>query len=195
MKPIIRPLKRTIEDFASLAACHNEFRSSPGSWPAGFGAGAFTAAALMDDYKSLGINGHFVAEVEALPGVIVGVCNIGKSWHRQESWYVQLLGVVSAYQGRKYGRELLKTAVAFAVERRARVLELHTWPGNIKAMPLYKRIGYLWRPGTAVFMENFAAHPGLRRFFRAQRLVRIFPPRGGPARERRNGRPYGDVPL
>ena len=32
---------------------------------------------------------------------------------------------------------------------------LDTWPGNIKAVPLYKKTGYFWVPETDVHMENY----------------------------------------
>ncbi|MGY5852550.1 MAG: hypothetical protein RTU92_03190, partial [Candidatus Thorarchaeota archaeon] len=35
-----------------------------------------------------------------------------------------------------------------------RRVDLHTWGGNLKALPLYKRTGYNWVPGTRVLMES-----------------------------------------
>ncbi len=34
-------------------------------------------------------------------------------------------------------------------------LFLHTWAGNLNAVPVYKRTGFFWRPDTQVLMENY----------------------------------------
>ena len=34
-------------------------------------------------------------------------------------------------------------------------LDLNTWAGNLKAVPLYKKSGYFWVPETSVRMENY----------------------------------------
>jgi len=49
----------------------------------------------------------------------------------------------------------LLNATRFALEKQARLISLHTWGGNLKAIPLYKRQGYKWRPDTVVYMENY----------------------------------------
>ena len=48
-------------------------------------------------------------------------------------------------------------------------VDLYTWPGNLKAMPLYKKMGFMWRPDSSVHMENFVPaarrHPLAAAFF------------------------------
>src|SRR5262249_36729579 len=46
-------------------------------------------------------------------------------------------------------------AVRRSVELGYRRLDLGTWPGNMKAVPLYKKTGFCWVPGTDVHMENY----------------------------------------
>lgn len=46
-----------------------------------------------------------------------------------------------------------------AAEEGKRRLDLHTWGGNLKAMPLYKKVGWNWVPKTRVLMENYI--PGI----------------------------------
>jgi len=42
-----------------------------------------------------------------------------------------------------------------AIQLRFKMLSLYTWPGNTKAVPLYKKTGFFWVPETDVRMENF----------------------------------------
>ena len=34
-------------------------------------------------------------------------------------------------------------------------MDIETWPGNLKSVPLYKKVGFFWAPDTNVHMENF----------------------------------------
>ena len=48
-------------------------------------------------------------------------------------------------------------------------MDLYTWPGNLKSVPLYKKMGFMWQPDSSVHMENFTpaarSHPLGRSFF------------------------------
>ncbi len=151
----IRPLTRTRDDFDRLARCYNSFKD-PESWPGGFGGTrVFTGEFIEKGMKEQNLDGHFVVIAPDDPDRIVGVCFIGKSWNSPNSYYVQLLGVDPAYQGQKFGKALLLQATSYVSELNANMISLHTWGGNLKAMPLYKRQGYKWRPNTSVFMESY----------------------------------------
>ncbi|MDF1537914.1 MAG: GNAT family N-acetyltransferase [Candidatus Thorarchaeota archaeon] len=58
------------------------------------------------------------------------------------------------YQGQGYGKYMLIEASEIAAKLGKRRIDLHTWGGNLKAMPLYKRTGYNWVPNTRVLMES-----------------------------------------
>jgi GNAT superfamily N-acetyltransferase len=83
-----------------------------------------------------------------------GFCNL---WHYNEPLvtYVSILNVVPAYQKFGLGRRFLTHFVQRAYELGSLRLDLHTWPGNMKAVPLYKKCGFFWEPGTSVHMVNF----------------------------------------
>ncbi len=165
----VRKLTRTKDDFERLARCYNSFKD-PESWPGGFGGTRiFTGEFIEKEMKAQDLEGHFVAIAPDDPDKIVGVCFIGKSWNSPNSYYVQFLGVDPAYQGQKLGKAMLLHATDYVTKLKALLLSLHTWGGNLKAMPLYKRQGYKWRPNTSVYMENYLPqilnYPYFQEFF------------------------------
>src|SRR5439155_7250943 len=84
--------------------------------------------------------------------------------------YVHILGVHQDYHRGGYGRDLLKAALARSVALGHQQLNLHTWSGNERAIPLYQRSGYFWAPESAVQMENYL--PTIFRLEPARRLFR-----------------------
>ncbi len=151
----VRTLNRTCSDFNALARCLNSFKDSD-SWPGGFGGQfVFTGKYLENDYETRDLSTNFVAIAPDDPSRIVGVCFINPSREEADNWFVGSLGVDPNYQGRKLGKALLLQATSYAMKRGADFIGLETWPGNLKAMPLYKRQGYMWRPDTSVFMRNY----------------------------------------
>ncbi|MGE5560026.1 MAG: N-acetyltransferase family protein [Chloroflexota bacterium] len=150
------------EDAAALAAMWNE---SDASWPRGFNARPPKNAALMSEW----IAAHealarFVAKAD---GRIVGYCDLAQD--TPDSLYIPLLNVHPGYRGQGVGRDLLLRALSQAVAAGQRRLRLTTWPANSAAVPLYKKVGFFWVPGTAVEMVNFLplvmGHPLAARYF------------------------------
>ncbi len=80
---------------------------------------------------------------------------MGETWNIQNAYYVLILGVDPSYQGQGLGKALLLHTTRFAISKNSKLVRLDTWAGNLKAMPLYKRQGYKWRPNTSCTMENF----------------------------------------
>ena len=69
--------------------------------------------------------------------------------------YVGTLSAHPDWHGRGIGRDLLKAALVRTVALGYSRVDLNTWAGNLKAVPLYKKSGYFWVPETSVRMENF----------------------------------------
>jgi GNAT superfamily N-acetyltransferase len=155
MQEYIRVLQDSRDDYAALARCFNSFKDSD-SWPDGFGGSfIFTPEYFETRMKTRDLSSHLVAIAPDDPAKIVGGCFCSPSQNHPESWYVGFLGVDPAYQGKKLGKALLLRATELVTDRGVPFLTLHTWAGNLKAMPLYKRQGYKWRPNTGAYLENF----------------------------------------
>jgi ribosomal protein S18 acetylase RimI-like enzyme len=75
---------------------------------------------------------------------VVGYCSLSEYREDEGALYIPLLNVRTDYHGRKIGKQLVLTAIERAVELGWPRLDLYTWPGNIKAVPLYKRCGFFW---------------------------------------------------
>ena len=147
----VRDFQMTIEDSGRLAECLNSFDDSD-SWPGGFTHGnPFTAQRVLDDWKKRKDIRVLVAYTE---DKIVGHCNVCEASLDPEAAYVGLLGVNPHFQGQGFGKALLIEAAETAAKEGKRRIDLHTWGGNLKALPLYKRTGYNWVPGTRVLMES-----------------------------------------
>ena len=147
----VREFELTLEDAGRLAECLNSFDDSD-SWPGGFTHGnPFTAERVL---KSWSKENNIRVIVGYSDDKIVGHCNVGHAELDAEAAYVGLLGVDPHYQGQGFGKAMLIEAAQAAADIGKRRIDLHTWAGNLKAVPLYKRIGYNWVPGTKVLMES-----------------------------------------
>ncbi len=121
----------------------------PGTWTNGV---PLTAQAIREDFERENALEIMVADNGEDIG---GFCSI---WMRSEEnnvSYVALLNVSPQFQKNSIGRKLLKYSVQRAAELCHDRIDLSTWPGNIKAMPLYKKCGFFWVPKTSVRMVNF----------------------------------------
>lgn len=155
----VRDFELTLEDAGRLAECFNSFDDSD-SWPGGFTRGTpFTAERMLEDKSKRTDIRTLVAYVG---NRIIGHCNIAQAEMDPEAAYVGTLGVNPKYQGQGFGKAMLIEAAETAARLGKRRIDLHTWPGNIKAMPLYKRVGYNWVPRTRVLMESYI--PGILNF-------------------------------
>ncbi len=57
---------------------------------------------------------------------------------------IEMLNVIPSRHGKGIGKELVKRCVLRAAELGYARIDLFTWPGNLKAMPLYKKCGFFW---------------------------------------------------
>ena len=86
----------------------------------------------------------------------VGYCSLGRYFADADALYIELLGVRPDYQGKKVGKALVLKCVARTIELGYPRLDIHTWPGNTAAMPLYKKCGYLWEDrADSTHLVNF----------------------------------------
>ncbi|HET7579450.1 MAG TPA: GNAT family N-acetyltransferase [Bacillales bacterium] len=74
----------------------------------------------------------------------VGYCGLSEYKGDEGALYIPLLNVLPEYHGKKIGKQLVLKAVERTIELGWPRLDLYTWPGNTKAVPLYKKCGFFW---------------------------------------------------
>ena len=110
--------------------------------------------------------------------VVAGFCKVMPDLDEAGVDYVALVNVPPSHQKRGLARRLLQRANALAVERGSNRLDLHTWSANLSAVPLYKKVGFMWMPDTDIHMLNFM--PAVLRldaakdFFASRDWYRVF---------------------
>jgi ribosomal protein S18 acetylase RimI-like enzyme len=141
----------TPADAAAVAAM---FNNSEEGWPGGFTGGVpMTAEHVLRQQREAQPLATFIAWEGDMAA---GYCSLfDYPGERGVAGYVGLLNVATAFQGRGHGRDLLKAALQHCISLGYGRLDLHTWPGNMKAVPLYKKSGYVWVPESEVHMENY----------------------------------------
>lgn len=129
----------------------NKFKES---WPGGFGGGVPFTEETVEDWmdESSSIVDYVALDEEGVP---VGFCNLEPHWREEHAAYIGLLGVIQRVKGQKYGKRLLLKCVEKASEEGIERVDLHTWSGNLRAVPLYKKVGMLWVPDTTVYMQDY----------------------------------------
>lgn len=151
-------------DAERLAALFNAMESA---WPGGFMRGIpCTAEAIQRRMSSA----DRMAVLVATCGTdFVGYCDVRLEALRPDWAYIDLLGARLEHHGKGVGKKLLLEVIRRVTESGLRELTLHTWPGNLKAVPLYKKTGFFWMPETSVYMRNFIPAilnlPHAREFF------------------------------
>ena len=101
---------------------------------------------------------------------VVGYCTLTTFYKDINTLYIGFLDVLPAYQGRKIGKELVLLCVDMTVELGYKRLDIHTWKGNTKAVPLYKKCGFLLQDrGDTTLLNNYIpeiiTHPYFSDFF------------------------------
>ena len=160
---IIRPY--TSADNAGLARMWNE---SDDQWPGTFTNGVpFTEEFVRDWMDKETCLMRLVVE-DKTDGSIVGYGSLWESPGREDSCYVDVLNVHPAHQKRSLARRILTQMVDWATDNGYRRVAIETWPGNLKSVPLYKKVGFFWTPDTDVYMANYI--PGIRQLAVARRF-------------------------
>lgn len=103
--------------------------------------------------------------------LVLGYCKVSKYFFDEDTLYINLLNVDPAYHGAKIGKLLVLKAVEFTVDYGYPRLDLFTWPGNTKAVPLYKKCGFFWEKAENAsthlmnFMPLVQSQPLLKSYF------------------------------
>ncbi len=137
-------------------------------WPGG-GWDPKTALEMKGFLRDQRRLGRFVAELD---GNIVAYCDVNAKPNEKNSAYIPLLNAHPKYHGKGIGKAVLLRSIERVYELGIPRVDLHTWPGNLKAVPLYKKSGFMWSPEEqwGVLMQNFT--PGARRHPIAQEFFR-----------------------
>ena len=110
--------------------------------------------------------------------VVAGFCKVMPDLDEPGVDYVALVNVPPSHAKRGIARRLLQRANALAVERGSNRLDLHTWSANLPAVPLYKKVGFMWMPDTDLHMLNFMPAvlrlDAAREFFATRDWYRVF---------------------
>jgi len=160
-------VKMTSYDDRWAPALARMWNDSDEAWPGGFSGGVpFDADRIkewMESRDSVAIN------LAVDRDHVIGFCELVERPDDPEILYVAILNVTPTCHGKGVGKMLLKWCVEKTCDLGYSRLDLDTWSGNMKAVPLYKKIGFFWRPDTSVKMENYIpaimATPYGKRFF------------------------------
>ena len=140
----------TDADAAGVAKMWNE---SNEGWPGGFLPFIdFTAERIREKMRESDYIALFIA---LLGDEVVGYCSLAERSSDRNVSYIPLLNAHPKHHGKKIGKRTVLAAVLESIKRGFDRLDLHTWAGNTKAVPLYKKTGFFWVPDTDVYMQNF----------------------------------------
>jgi len=133
------------------------WNASDDAWPGTFTGGVpMTAEHARKRYER---EDAFETLVWDTGDKIAGSCSLWEDSDDPSASYIALLNVAPQFQGLGLAREFLVDYVDRESRRGTLRTDLDTWSGNLPAVPLYKKCGYFWEPGTSVHMMNFM--PGI----------------------------------
>jgi ribosomal protein S18 acetylase RimI-like enzyme len=148
----IRPYAHNDEDATKLAVMWNE---SDDQWPGTFTGGVPMTAERMRDWLDREKGLAILVVDDPSEERIVGYGSLWEERDKENLCYVAVLNVHPAYQRKSLARRMLTQMIDQAVELGYHQMNIETWPGNLKSVPLYKKVGFFWVPDTNVHMENF----------------------------------------
>ncbi len=138
------------KDAEGLAKLLNE---SEEGWPGGLTGGIpYTAERVKEWIERSRCFAPLVAE---LNGEIVGICTVTEHFWEKDAAYIEFLNVHPKHRGKGIGKALLLASIEETTRIGRKRLDLHTWGGNLLAVPLYKKTGFFWVPKTNVYMQNY----------------------------------------
>lgn len=148
------------EDARKLAELFNSF-DKPGLWPGGFTGGVpFTAERVLDSFPVA--QNNICILISTMNGSFTGICSLHPHYEDSDAAYIGVFGVHPDYLGKGHGKVLILRAIQTAKEKNIKRVDLDTWAGNLRAVPLYKKCGMFWVPKTSVRMQDYI--PGILNF-------------------------------
>ncbi len=136
---------------ADAAEMARMFQASDPAWPDGFDAGVlYPPEVFVQDQAE---NRYLATYIAWDEGRAVGYINLVDIPGQEKAGYVGLLNSDPGYHGRGVGRDLLRRVIDRCVELGYQRVTLGTWPGNTKAVPLYKKTGFQWGPESSDWDE------------------------------------------
>lgn len=152
---------------AELAEMYNSWDEL---WISGYTQGVpYDAQRVRDRYDKMSAIAILIA-VKSDDGKPVGSCTLHEHWRDKDAAYVGVLGVRPEALGKKVGKKLLLRSIEIVRNEGYKRVDLHTWAGNTRAVPLYKKVGLMWNPeASGVQMEDYIPaileHPFSKPFF------------------------------
>ncbi len=158
-EPIVRYTPSMAAQAAEMFNAFNEI------WPGGFRGGIPFDEQRVREWLD---NTSAVADLIAVDsdGTPVGYCGLYPHRRDAHAAYISLLGVHPKVLGKKFGKKLLLRVLEIAAEKGIQRVDLDTWSGNLRAVPLYKKVGLFWMPDTSVYMQDYI--PGLFQIYLAK---------------------------
>ena len=112
-----------------------------------------TAEKVIADHAD---GSFFNVYVALYNGEAIGYCSFARYYKDADTAYVKLLNVRPDFHSKKVGKELVLMCVNRTIELGYPRLDIHTWAGNTKAVPLYKKCGFLWEDrADTTHLSNF----------------------------------------
>ncbi len=108
---------------------------------------------LLKEAQASHLNLYIALEGE----LVVGYCKLSKYAYDENTLYIDLLNVLPSYHGKRVGKMLVLKALERTIELGYPRLDLFTWAGNTKAVPLYKKTGFFWEKmeANSTHLMNF----------------------------------------
>ena len=159
-KESVRIVEFHEDDARKLAELFNSF-DKEGLWPGGFTGGVpFTPERVLDSFP-VGVNNISIL-ISTHKDKYTGICTLHPHYEDAEAAYIGLLGVHPSYLGKGHGKALILKSLRIATQKGLKRVDLDTWAGNLRAVPLYKKCGMFWVPETSVEMKDYI--PGVLSF-------------------------------
>ena len=133
------------------AAVADMWNRSGDSW-GGYNMEITAESVRLEEETSTHVNLYLAVVMEE----VVGYCKIGKWTENEGALYIESLNVRPDWHEKKIGKALVLRAVGRTMELGWPRLDLDTWAGNTKAVPLYKKAGFFWEErDEQVYLVNF----------------------------------------
>lgn len=138
-------------DHSYAAALADMWNKSGDSW-GGYNI-EFTAESIVQEEEGSTCVNRYMAVVG---DEVVGYIKLSQWTQDEGALYVDVLNVRPDFHGKKIGKALLLRTIDRTTELGWPRLDLHTWGGNTKAVPLYKKSGFFWEErDREVYCVNF----------------------------------------